>query len=175
MYLLDKGEQFSGVVGNYENPTANIELSSTRAYMFYGNFSQSASDVEFSLGYDNSGAVALDLHVEEYYENNFGSGFIGIGAESSDESVGQLTQVYELEPLTLYRVWVENTSADTTTSLNDFRANGRRFRFGDGIRQPLTSHYVPAPGGSGAATDTSGPVIYKPIPASLRAGTNDTY
>ncbi len=127
MYLLDKGEQFSGVVGNYENPTANIELSSTRAYMFYGNFSQSASDVEFSLGYDNSGAVALDLHVEEYYENNFGSGFIGIGAESSDESVGQLTQVYELEPLTLYRVWVENTSADTTTSLNDFRANGRRF------------------------------------------------
>lgn len=127
MYLLEKGERFTGVVGNYENPTANIELSSTRAYLFYGNFSQSASDVEFTLDYDNSGAVTLDLHVEEYYENQFGSGFLGIGAQSTDESVGQLTHVYELEPLTLYRVWVENISSDTTTSLNDFNANGRRF------------------------------------------------
>lgn len=127
LYLIEKGEQFSGVVGNYENPTANIELSSTRAYLFYRNATQGVSDVEFTLNYDNSGAVALDLHVEEYYTNQFGSGFIGIGAQSTNESVGQLTQIYELEPSTPYRVWVENVSADTTTSLNDFRANGRRF------------------------------------------------
>ncbi len=127
LYLLEKGERFSGVVGNYENPTANIELSSTRAYMFYRNSTQGVSDVEFTLDYDNSGAVELDLHVEEYYSNQFGSGFIGISAQSTDESVGQLTQVYELEPSTPYRVWVENISTDTTTSLDDFNANGRRF------------------------------------------------